>query len=99
MAKTTATRRSINSTFQRGSAVFTCNVCERKTRYTGVQSFGNQICPPCYELAGIENEISDGHCLIETRREEILRLVADVAAKGGNVTEWDGLVSKAKGAS
>jgi hypothetical protein len=45
-------------TFQRGSAVYKCNVCKRSTRNTGDE--GNcRLCAECYELAGIENEISD----------------------------------------
>lgn len=76
-------------TFRRGSSTFKCNVCDRLTRDTGVQSFGNKICPQCYELAGIENGISDGHETREEMDKTIRAYVADIAAKGGNVTTWN----------
>lgn len=53
-----------------------------------MQSLGNKICPQCFELAGIENEISDGHATLAERRPWIDALVAEVKAKGGNVSEW-----------
>lgn len=74
--------------FYRGSTTFKCNVCGRGTRDTGVQSAGNKICPQCFELAGIENEISDGHSTLESNRAVITSLVADVKAKGGNTDDW-----------
>lgn len=77
------------SKFHKGSAAFKCNVCRRGTRDTGVQSAGNKICPQCFELAGIENEISDGYCTREERLDEIKSYVAEVAAKGGDVSDWN----------
>lgn len=74
--------------FYRGSAVFKCNVCGRGTRDTGVQSAGNKICPQCFELAGIENEINDGHSTLEECIIEIVSLVREVKEKGGNVEDW-----------
>jgi hypothetical protein len=74
--------------FQRGSAVFACNVCGRKTRYTGTQSLGNKICPQCFDLAGIENEVSDGYRTLEEAQTDARPLVADIKAKGGDVSEW-----------
>jgi hypothetical protein len=68
--------------FQRGSGVYTCDVCERKTRNTG-QSYSSKLCGECWELAGIENEISDGHSTQADRQAEIDILVAAIAAKGG----------------
>ena len=76
------------SKFHKGSSTFKCNVCGRTTRDTGVQSAGNKICPQCYELAGIENEISDGHATREERIESIAQYVAEIKAKGGDVSEW-----------
>ncbi len=75
-------------TFHRGSSVFPCNVCGRKTRDTGVQSVGNKICPQCYELAGIENEISDGYHTFEERKDQIKEYMDEIAAKGGDITDW-----------
>lgn len=77
------------SKFRRGSLVFACNVCGRKTRETGVQSVGNKICPQCYELAGLENEISDHYTTFAEVEGSIRSLVAEVEAKGGNVAEWN----------
>jgi len=74
--------------FRRGSSTYLCAVCGRRTRETGVQSMGNDTCPQCYELAGIENEISDGHCSLEDRRATIAGLLVEIAAKGGSLTEW-----------
>lgn len=84
---------AIINKFYRGSSVFACDVCGRKTRDTGAQSLGQKICPQCYELAGIENEISDGHCTHADRIAEIEALVAEVGAKGGNECEWDNLIA------
>jgi hypothetical protein len=75
--------------FRKGSAVYKCNVCGRGTRDTGVQSLGNKLCPQCYELAGIENSISDGYETMETMGDTIRRYVADIVAKGGNVSDWN----------
>lgn len=82
------------SKFHRGSSVFPCSVCGRKTRDTGVQSAGNKICPQCFDLAGIENEISDGYCTQAERQAEIDAYLADIAAKGGDVSEWAHLKAK-----
>ena len=76
------------SRFRRGSSTFKCQTCGRLTRETGVQSMGNENCPQCYELAGIENEISDGHTTRGERLTAIRGYVAEVAAKGGDVSEW-----------
>lgn len=81
-----------NSRFQRGTGVYPCNVCGRRTRHTGTQSAGNKICPQCFDLAGIENEISDGYRTAAEAADEIRALVADIAAKGGDVSEWSALV-------
>ena len=75
-------------TFRRGSSTFPCNVCCRLTRDTGVQSAGNKICPQCFELAGIENEISDGYTTLEEKKTAIESYVAEIAAKGGDVSKW-----------
>lgn len=81
-------------TFRKGSSVFQCQVCGRATRETGVQSLGNKTCPQCYELAGIENEISDGHCTFMEREGAIAGYLAEIAEKGGDVSEWAHLSSR-----
>lgn len=74
--------------FNRGQTTYHCDVCGRLTRFTGVQSVGSKLCPHCYDLAGIENEISDGHATLAERRGVIDELVAAISAKGGNVADW-----------
>lgn len=74
--------------FHKGSAVFKCNVCGRGTRDTGVQSAGNRICPQCFELAGLENEVSDGYRTLAEARDEAISLIAAIEAKGGDAAEW-----------
>lgn len=76
------------SKFYRGSATFTCDVCGRLTRHTGVQSAGNKLCPQCFDLAGLENGISDGHHTQADVLETITQLVADIAKHGGNTSDW-----------
>lgn len=76
------------SKFHRGSSTFACNVCGRTTRDTGVQSAGNKICPQCFELAGIENEISDGYTTVAAEAKKISELIEQIVAKNGDTTEW-----------
>ncbi|MHB1260352.1 MAG: hypothetical protein ACYC2H_01415 [Thermoplasmatota archaeon] len=75
--------------FQRGHSTYACGVCSRLTRATGAQSLGSDLCPQCWDLAGIENEISDGHTTLEARSAEITDLVDDIRAKGGNTSSWN----------
>lgn len=49
-----------NSHFQRGTACFTCNSCGRKSRHTGEQAIGVDLCPQCYDLGGFYNAYQDG---------------------------------------
>jgi hypothetical protein len=53
-------RRSSNSNFQRGSGVYTCQECGKRTRATGRGDCEHvQLCGECYDLAGWENLHSD----------------------------------------
>lgn len=46
--------------FTKGSGAYTCRCCGRKTRDDGNGDSVNVLsCTQCYELAGIENQISD----------------------------------------
>lgn len=83
-------------TFVRGSSTYHCRVCERLTRATSREELGlDGICKHCYELAGIENTISDNG--IERAAEwgyvtEAHRLLAELATKpGADMTNWDDL--------
>jgi len=71
-----------NSHFQRGSAVFTCECCGRRTRKTGVQYCSSRTCPQCFELAGMENIILDSCGTAAELAGERDRLIK-AALKGG----------------
>jgi hypothetical protein len=44
--------------FQRGGrGVYKCSICERSTREAGQGN--DRLCPECWELAGLENSVSD----------------------------------------
>lgn len=76
-----------NSKFRKGETVYACVCCGRKTRNTGVQSVGSELCSECYELAGIENAISDGKSL-STYESVIKEYIADIRRKGGIAVDW-----------
>jgi hypothetical protein len=68
-------------------STFKCGVCTRLTRDVG-DNGGCELCPQCFILAGIENEISDGYCTLAERIEVIRKTVAEIQAKGGDVIDW-----------
>ena len=65
-------------------ATYACDTCGRRTRYTGAQSLGSKLCPQCCDLAGYENDVSDGNFTFEELRPKIAALFAAIRAKGGN---------------
>lgn len=84
--ESTSTRynKQANSKFQRGSGVYACVSCTRKTRATGGDNHDLQMCEECYEMAGIENAITDGNndTVLLAKFEE---LKARCIAKGGKL--------------
>lgn len=71
--------------FQRGGpGVFKCRLCSRGSRETGVQALGSQLCPECYELAGLENMMIDDGFLSDPCKPEVRSLFKAAIAKGGN---------------
>ncbi|QIG69493.1 hypothetical protein EVC17_010 [Rhizobium phage RHph_Y1_1] len=44
--------------FRKGASTFVCECCGHHTRETG-QALGAKICYACFELAGLENMLSD----------------------------------------
>lgn len=75
--------------FAKGSGVYTCRSCDRKTRATGRGDNEDiRLCVECYELAGIENAFLDGE-----GNDDLLRLARGYLdacrRKGGDVTESD----------
>ena len=79
--------------FHKGSSTYLCNVCGRRTRDTG-DNGSCDLCPECYTLAGIENEISDGWATAEARAQEIRDIVTAITGKGGRATEWAALLRR-----
>jgi hypothetical protein len=54
--------------FQKGSGVYTCRICKKKTRETGEGESNTDLCYRCYTIAGIENEHLNGyHRFIEDK--------------------------------
>ena len=85
---TTTYHEAARRGFTKGSTIYKCRVCGRKTRSTGNGDNENvQLCVQCWEVAGIENQIAD--CQFENLEHktellaEIARLNAEVVAKGG----------------
>lgn len=71
------------TTFTHGTGCYSCRCCGRKTRDDGRgDSVNVRLCSECFELAGLENEIQDGHATDETHiRIAQLRIV--ITNKGG----------------
>jgi len=92
-----------NSLMQRGTGIFPCEACGRKTRETGAQSLSSRTCPECYEIAGIENSLSDGHYEGDAGRDaliaEIAALQTVIIAKGGKPEPSDYLLPASPAAS
>ncbi len=82
--------------FVKGSAIYTCRICERRTRQTGRGD--NELvglCGECYDLAGEENHLSDNGKLYD-RPENVLALIAYIASKGGDTSYWDDIKEAAE---
>lgn len=69
--------------FQRGSGVFACDVCTRRTRET-TQPSGSRLCPHCDELAMTENSVLDGCQTVEEIAPWRDRMVEEIVARGGD---------------
>lgn len=82
------------SRFQGGhnGGVFTCGSCARRTRHTQVQS-NTDICEDCYELAGLENGVSDAPSeqralFIADYLPEALKRYTHLTRGGGSYSFW-----------
>lgn len=73
-----------NSLFEKGSAVYCCYICGRRTRHTGVQAIGSDLCPECWDLSGLENMVLDGEPLDSKLCNERNHLLAQVTRKKGD---------------
>lgn len=69
---------------QGGRGVYTCQICERRTRETTLQ--GHDICADCFEMAGLENAKLDG-CFTDADIPERDRLLSVIVKKGGNLVK------------
>ncbi len=80
--------------FARYSGCFSCRCCGRKSRETDTNSGAGDICSECFELAGIENAISDApgpeKAAVRARYySEIANWIDSLRAKGVDVdTVW-----------
>lgn len=63
-------RRNLTS-----KSTYDCVCCGRTTRETGLGEEGSQCCAFCFEAAGIDNSLSDGHITKDEARNEYARLV------------------------
>lgn len=71
--------------FEKGSGVYKCRGCGRKTRSTGRGDNENvQMCTTCYDEAGFENEHSDGGHQSGDYLEECPTCRNDKAAQDAN---------------
>lgn len=65
IAKTVAVMRVVaemadGSKFRKGSGVYVCELCGKKTRETGNSESDIGLCAHCQEVCGWENHILDG---------------------------------------
>jgi len=67
-----------------------CRVCTRRTRETG----NGDICEQCFDLAGIENEISDGLATPSERADEVRQLITKLMRKNVDMAPWADLMEE-----
>jgi hypothetical protein len=91
---TTLKPRKRNTFTRVGGSTYTCDCCARLTRHTGAQALGSKLCPDCWDLAGLENEISDGVATSADHADRIRALTASLAAKGGHLRNWAALLKE-----
>lgn len=77
------------SKFRPGETVFKCSSCGIRTRRTSSDT-AEDICENCYELAGLENGVADGHGVETYLREAVERYKA-ITKKGGSYDFWTDL--------
>jgi hypothetical protein len=83
---TTFKRDTSASRFQKGSAVFVCGCCNRRTRATGRRdNENNGLCAQCYDLAGESNSLADTGALYDAQWAR--QCLADLADKGIDTAE------------
>ena len=63
-----------NRRFQKGSGLFTCICCGKRTRDTGHDGALNSVCEYCHEVGGWGNMLSDNCCTQEEYDKAIAQL-------------------------
>ncbi|WNO06029.1 hypothetical protein [Rhodoferax mekongensis] len=83
--------------FERGSGAYQCRCCKRNTRSTGRgDNEMIRLCAECYDLGGEENHLSDNGGKFYDSPENVLAMIAAVANKGGDASNWDDLKAHAE---
>lgn len=73
---------------------FICQCCNRRTREVNGDHAQTGNCALCFDLAGIENTISDnGIDAVSDYYEEARDLLTRLEKIGGNLSNWADLVS------
>lgn len=62
--------------FRKGSSTYKCQCCGKLTRETGASESSARLCVVCYELAGIDNFLTDNGG--DLFREEYGHRVAEI---------------------
>jgi hypothetical protein len=62
--------------FAKGSGVYTCIVCGKKTRDTGLGEAQMDHCAYCFEVSGLDNELQDGRITAQQYDEHLAKLKA-----------------------
>ena len=89
--------------FERGSGCYKCQSCGRTTRATGRgDNEFTKLCAECYDLAGLENYISDNCADVtevpESIKIEVNNLYHEIVTKGGTPQfEYMTLITPPKG--
>lgn len=82
--------------FARGSGVYTCRVCHRRTRDTQGEA-GCELCRNCYNLGGLENQVNDS---ADRRAEaglvadEVASEISDLERRGGDASHWRAIFAR-----
>lgn len=85
-----------NNRFQAGSGVYTCRCCGHRTRATGGDGAGVQLCDLCFDLAGWAN-VFDNDEVDRIPEHEVVALAKAIESKGGKInTNFSELVDWAR---
>ncbi len=83
--------------FAKGSGVFTCRICDHRTRSTGRGDNENvTLCAECYDLAVEENHFSDHGGAFYSSAEEMLSIIDAIGKRGSKTEPWDELKRNAE---